>query len=121
MTLDNNDTQLDVLQNIEVGLKLIYERHPQCTDAMMLLALHKGRIAVKQRNGYGRGQNATPDNDVEQAVIAHIVEVGESRIGKINALTADDYDNCVAKISRSVDTHRAYGARGYYDFIKGYV
>ena len=121
MTWNKDDSNIDVLQNIESGLKAIYQKHVSVTDAMMMLALQKGRIAVKQQHGYGKGQNAGPDNEFESDVIKHIVAVAEFRIGKVNALTPDDYDKCVTKISRSVDTHRAYGVRGYYDFIKNYV
>jgi hypothetical protein len=36
-------------------------------------------------------------------------------------MTLDAYVKCLDKVARSVDTHRAYGIRGYYEFIKDYV
>ena len=50
-----------------------------------------------------------------------IVEIGMMRINKINALQLDDFVKLIDKIARSVDTHRQYGVRGYYEFIKSYV
>lgn len=115
------DQFLDVLQDIEIGLKRVYEANATCTDGMIVLALKKAAAAIKQKHGYGRGLNSAPDHQVESEVIACLLEIGTRRIGKIDQLTLDDFEKCIAKISRSVDTHRDYGIRGYYEFIRNYV
>lgn len=43
------------------------------------------------------------------------------RIGTGTAMSLDAFVKCLDKVARSVDTHRDYGIRGYYEFVKGYV
>jgi len=121
MTWDKNDKSMDVLQNIESELVQIYNRANELTDAMVLVALAKGRAAIKQKYGFGRGLNSCPDSKHEASIIDRIVEIGVERIGKVNSLSLQEYENCIVKISRSVDTHRMHGVRGYYDFVKRFV
>jgi len=121
MTWNKEDTNIDVLQNIEVGLKEAYEDNIEATDAMMMLALNVARVAVKQLFGYGKGQNGNPNGPFEAQVVNHIVEIAQMRIIKMKSITPDDFDKCISKVHRSVDTHRAYGPRGYYEFIQEYV
>jgi hypothetical protein len=119
--ISNVEKFLDVLQNIEAGLARIYGENDLMTDSVVMMALDKGKIAVKQQFGYAKSQNGTPSNQVEKLVIGIIVEIGLMRIGKINNLKLDDYISLIDKVNRSVDTHRQHGIRGYYDFIKNYV
>jgi len=121
MTWDKEDNNIDVLQNIEIGLKIAYEENASATDAMMMLALNKARVAVKQLFGYGRGQIGTPNGPFETKVVGHVLEIAQMRIVEMKSITPDEFDKCISKVSRSVDTHRAHGPRGYYDFIQEYV
>ena len=121
MTWDNEDDKIDVLQNIEIGLKMAYEENETATDAMMMLALNKARISVKQLFGYGKGQNGVPNGPFESKVVSHILEIAHMRIVEMKSITIDEFDKCISKVYRSVDTHRAYGPRGYYEFIQEYV
>ena len=117
----DTDQYRDVLQNIESSLVQIYGHNEAVSDSMIMTALGKGKIAIKQTFGYAKSQNASPSNNSENSVIQAIVAIGEMRIGKINGLTLDLYVNLIDKIARSVDTHRQHGVRGYYEFIKNYV
>ena len=121
MTWDNDSRYLDVLQNIEFSLKCVYESHGELTDLGTVLALNKGRAAIKQVCGYGRGLNSTPNNEMEEMIINSIVEIGKERIGKINDLTLTMFEKCIGQVSRSVERHSKQGIRGYYEFIKHYV
>lgn len=118
---DSEDRFLDVLQNIEASLKGCYERDEKITDSMVMPALNKSKIAIQQKFGFGKGRNAHPESPLEVQVNELIVEIGMMRINKINALQLDDFVKLIDKIARSVDTHRQYGVRGYYEFIKSYV
>jgi hypothetical protein len=88
---------------------------------MMIMALGIARVAVKQLFGYGRGQNGIPNGEFENRIVSHIVDIAKLRIVQLKSITPDDYDKCITKICRSVDTHRAYGPRGYYEFIRQYM
>jgi len=113
---------LDVLQNIEFGLKLVYEDHTHASDFYIMQGLEKSLIAMKQKKGYAKNQNSEPDNEIEEEVIAHIVEIQEMRVGKINDLTQEEYVRCVIEVAKSVKRHNAVGGRtGYYDFIKDFI
>jgi len=115
---DENDPNLHILQAIERGLVDIYETNPALTDASVVFALEVGKIAIKQIHGYAKSQNGTGE-PIHQGVIQHVVKVGKEHIGK--GLSLDDYVKCVDKVKRSVERHRSYGLRGYYDFIKKFL
>ncbi len=115
-----DDIHLDVCQNIEVGLKIEYERNPKLTDNMCIFGLDNAVIAVNHEFGFSRGQKIASHPDIE-GVIKHCVDVGLLRVGKINDLTLKEYLARLEKVKKSVKRHSAYGVRGYYDFIKNYV
>ena len=121
MTSDPNDKYLDLLHEIEAKLITVYDRDFSLSDSMTIFALNKGKAAVKQAHGYGRGLNATPDNETEKDIVTFIVTLGSNRIGKVDDLTLAIYENCINQIIRSIERHRQYGVRGYYEFIKNYV
>ena len=118
---DKNDECLDVLQNIESCLVVEYSKFPHLTDGMVLMALEKATVAINQKFGYGKGRSCNPDNEIEGNIISSIVDIGEMRIGKINDLKLDKYVKLIKQVSRSVDRHRNYGIRGYYEFVKNDV
>ena len=116
----NDDQQLDVCQNIEVGLKQQYELNPDLTDPLCVFALDAGKTAIKQRSGFSKNEKVT-DHPLAQGIIAWCVIVDEERIGKVNDLTLKEYLNCIDKIKRSVKRHSADGQRAYYEFIRRFL
>jgi hypothetical protein len=115
-----NDEHLDVLQNIEVGLKKLYEEHPDLTDQLCAYALDNAKIAVKKHFGFAKNEKVT-DHPLAQDIIAWCIAIGRERIGTVNDLTLAEYVTRIEKVKRSVIRHSAYGIRGYFEFIKDYV
>ena len=115
-----DDIHLDVCQNIEVGLKIEYERNLKFTDNLCIFGLENAAIAIKHEFGFAKGQKVNPNPDIE-GIIKHCVEVGLLRIGKMNDLTLKEYLARLEKVKRSVKRHSAYGIRGYYEFIKNFL
>jgi|SRR3990172_10016722 len=116
----NDDKHLDVCQNIEVGLKEQYELNPALTDAICIFALDNAKVAVKKQFGYAKNEKVT-GHPLAKGIIDWCLYVGVERVGKENNLTLTEYLARIEKIKRSVARHSAYGARGYYEFIKDYV
>ncbi len=119
--MSDHEKYLDVLQNIEFGLKQVYENNADASDSDIIISLPKAIISIKQKNGFAKNQDASPKNQTEKDVIDYISEIAEARIGKINNLTLKEYIKCINKVEKSVKRHNAYGRRGYYEFIKNYV
>lgn len=115
-----DDKHLDVLQNIEAGLKQEYERHPDLTDSLCVLALDNAKIAVKQQFGYARNESVT-HHPLAQGIIDWCVFIGKERIGKINDLTLAEYLKAIDKVKRSVVRHSTEGRRAYYEFIRRFI
>lgn len=118
--LEESDIHIDVLQNIEAGLKAEYERNPKLTDSKTIFALENAMIAVKQLFGFSRNEKVIIDEDT-RGIIEWCVSIGRERINKDNKLTLKEYLNRIDKIKRSVERHSNNGRRGYYEFIKVYV
>jgi hypothetical protein len=116
----NDDEHIDVCQNIEVGLRQQYEKHPELTDAQCLLALDNAKIAIKKEFGYAKNERVT-NMEQAQGIISWCVSIGLERIEKVNNLTLKEYIERIEKISKSVKRHSKYGTRGYFEFIKKYV
>ena len=118
----DNDPHLDVLQNIEAGLKFEYEKNENLTDNKTIFALDNAKIAVKQAFGFGFAKNEKVIiDDYSKGIIDWCITVGKERINLINNLTLKDYINRIDKVKRSVERHSEYGRRGYYEFIKDFV
>jgi len=116
----NDDTHLDVCQNIEAGLKAEYEFHPDLTDNLCIIGLENATIAIKQKFGYAKNERVS-NHPLLGGIIEWCVTVGMTRIGAVNGLTLKEYVARIDKIKKSVILHSAYGARGYYDFIKNFL
>ena len=114
------DKHLDVCQNIEAGLKHLYDVDPRLTDTMCVFALENAKIAVKQRFGFAANEHVTNRADL-RGVIDWCVQIGEERIGKVEDLTLKEYLALIEKIRRSVIFHSEDGRRGYYEFIKSFL
>jgi len=117
---EDNDPHLDVLQNIEAGVKVEYESNENLTDIKTVFALDNAKIAVKQAFGFAKNEKAIIDED-SKGIIDWCVTVGEQRINLVNNLTLKDYINRIDKVKRSVERHSKDGRRGYYEFIKDFV
>lgn len=114
-------TPTDVLQNIEFLLKTLYDERPDLQDFQTILAMKKARVAIKQHFGFGQGQSAKAENELEQRIIDLMLEIGLERIGKINNLPLATFEKCLDKVTKSIERHRSGGPRGYYEFIRQYV
>lgn len=116
------ENYLDVLQNIELGLKMIYEDHADASDFHIMQGLGKSIIAMKKKKVSAKNQNADPDNEIEKEVISHVAQIEDMRVGKMNNLTDEEYMRCINEIAKSVKRHNAVGGRtGYYGFIKRFI
>jgi hypothetical protein len=119
-TDSNEDPHIDVLQNIEVGLRSLYDRSPTLTDTQCMFALDSAKVAAKQAFGYAKNEPLKILLGTEP-IVDWCVAVGRERIDKINDLTLKEYLSCIDKIKRSVKRHSASGPRGYYEFIREFV
>ena len=119
MTSDVDD-HLDVCYDIEVQLKEQYEKCPELTDQLCAFGLDNAVIAVKQHHGFAKNENIS-SHPLIAGIVETCVELGDTRIGKINNLTLKEYVTRIAKIKRSVLRHSDEGPRAYYDFIKNYI
>lgn len=116
----NNDDHLNVCQDIEAGIKLVYDEDPAMTDAICMFALDQGKIGIKQRFGYAENERVTTTPEA-QALIAWFVMIGLKRINKVNDLTLKDYVARLEKIKKSVGHHTGVNRRSYYQVIRNYL
>ena len=116
----NDDTHLDVCQNIEFGLRTAYERSPSLTDTQCMFAIDSAKVAVKQAFGYAKNQPLKVLPGTE-GVVDWCVKVGRKRVGEQSDLTLKEYIARLEKIKRSVKRHSTAGPRGYYEFVRHYV
>jgi hypothetical protein len=116
----NDDKDLDICQNIEVGLKSQYEQHLELTDSLCIFALENAKIAIRKQFGYAKNEKVTT-HPLTKGIIDWCVAVGIARIGKDQGLTLPEYIARIEKLRRSVKLHSEYGTRGYYDFIRDFV
>ena len=117
----NDDKHLDVCQNIEAGLRVQYELHPELTDKKCIFALNSAKVAIKKEFGYAKNEEVIV-LDYTQGIIDWCVDTGLERIEKVNNLTLKEYIARIEKIRKSVELHSSLGGpREYYEFIKRYV
>ena len=121
MFVGEEKNNLDLLNIIEAGLVAAYRADLGLTDSRVVFALGKAKAAIKQRFGYGKGLNSEPDTPSEGLIIAGVVTAGMERIGTGERMPLDTYLRCIDQVARSVERHRAYGIRGYFEFITDYV
>ena len=115
-----SDPHLDVLQNIEFGLKIEYEKSNELTDKIVISALENSKIAVKKEFGYAKNEKLRIE-DCEKGIIDWCIKIGTERINKVNDLSLKEYTAALDKIKRSVSRHEDSTQRGYYNFIRNYV
>ena len=117
---NTDDIYLDICQQIEVGLKLEYERNAGLTDAKCSYALDKAKIAVKQRFGYGANESSRVDADL-QGIVDWCVAVAGERVNESTGPTLKEFLARIEKVNRSVRRHARDGARSYYAFIRAFL
>ncbi len=115
----NDDKHLDVCQNIELGLTREYERNPNLTDSLCILALENAKIAAKHQFGYAKNESFSSASEL-QGIIQWCVEIACERVGKVNDLTLKEFTACLDKVRRSVKSHSDAGRRGYFEFIRNF-
>ena len=116
----NDDEHLDVCMDIESGLKRQYENLPDLTDSLCIFALENAKIAVRKQFGFAKNERVVA-SELTAGVIEWCTGVGVARVGKVNNLSVAEYLARIEKIKRSVRRHSAFGARGYYEFIRSYL
>lgn len=116
----NDDSHLDVCNDIEIRLKAQYQKLPELTDQLCAFGLDNAVIAIKQHCGYAKNERVS-SHPLIAGIVETCVELGDIRIGKINDLTLKEYVLRIIKIKRSVLRHSDHGLRAYYDFIRNYV
>jgi hypothetical protein len=116
----NDDKYLDVCQNIEVGLKVEYERNGSLTDERCAYALGRAKVAVKQRFGYGANESSSVSADL-QGVVDWCVSVANDRVNEATGPTLKEFLARIDKVTRSVQRHAKDGSRSYYSFIKEFL
>ena len=92
-----DDEHLDVCQNIEAGLKQVYEHHADLTDAICLFALENAKIAIRKHCGFAKNASVT-DHPLAKNIVEWCAAIGVERIGKVNNLTLPE---CIARIEKS--------------------
>lgn len=90
------------------------------SDSICIFALDNAKIAIRKQCGFAKNEKVT-DHPLAKGIIDLCLAVGIERIGKINNLTLAEYITRIEKIKRSVIRHSAYGAKGYYEFIRDFV
>lgn len=116
----NDDPYLDVCQNIEVGLKHAYERNPELTDSLCILALENAKIAVKQHFGFAKNESVSKAAEF-QDVVNWCVTLAVERVERSDGIPLKEYIARIEKIRRSVQRHAGDGSRSYYRFIRPYL
>lgn len=116
----DENPHLDVCQNIEFVLKMVYESNPNLTDNLCMLGLDNAKIAIKQEFGFAKSQKVISLPEL-QPLINGCVEIGIGRIDKVNNLSLKEYVSQLERIRKSVKLHSSHGARGYYEFIKKFM
>ena len=114
------DEHIDVLQNIEIGLKLEYEKNAKLTDKITFHALENAKIAVKQAFGFSKNEKFLIDEN-SKGIIDWCVLIGKHRVNQLNNLTLKEYLKRIDKVKGSVERHSYFGTRGYYEFIKKFI
>lgn len=116
----NANLEMRLSQAIETALCAEYSATPELIDTLCILGLDNALIAIKQAFGFAKNEMILDHSDIK-GVIAHVVDIGLTNIGKEDGLTLKEYIVVVQKIKRSVIRHSSSGPRAYYDFVRNYV
>jgi len=122
---------LDVLQNIEFVIQLVYKDHSELTDYDVSFALESlvEFYTAKERDREPRNFNLS-ENPL--LIFENVKEVCELRLGKsslsdgsnftINPVSINEILNCLKKIKSSVKKWtKSNGRQGYLEFVKEYM
>jgi len=126
------DTQLDVLQNIEFAIASVYRERSDLLDYHVMRALD-GLIDVYRAESRGHTPKAFNLPEVESLIAQRVQEMCEFRLGRkeltdgnqaarAEMKTAAEIVSCLRKIRKSVDRWNNHGGKqGYLQFIDEYV
>jgi hypothetical protein len=119
-SMSDDDKYLDVLEEIETGLKKQYELNPTLTDVACAFALDQSKIAVKQKFGFAKNESCRVD-PVQQGIVDWCVDVAARLVDESNGPSVKEYLARVEKVARSVRRHSSDGERAYYLFIREFL
>ncbi len=123
------DKYLDVLQNIEFAIQLVFKEKPELTDYDVTFALEYliEYYTSKERGREPRNFNLS-ENSIQ--ISENVIQVCEYRMGHLKTdksdiedqpVTANEILNCLKKIKTSaVKWTKRSGRKGYLDFTKDF-
>lgn len=126
------DTQIDVLQNIEFAVVSVYRERSELLDYDVMRALD-ALIEVYRAESRGHTPKETQLPEPESLVFQRVKDMCEFRLGRkelrINGQTTpgeektvDDILACLRKIRKSVDRwNKRGGQQGYLKFVSQFV
>lgn len=130
------DRYLDVLQNIEAGIVMVYRRHPEMTDWQALSAVE---ALIRGYQAEARGRSFVPPSldPLAQEVYDVVRVMCEWRLGRgaefvdeeghtveiaPEPISLDEIVACLKRIRRSINRWtKERGRRGYLTFIEPYI
>ena len=125
------EEDLDVLQNLEMGVMQVWRAHPEMTDYAVLRAYE---AAFKLYREQWRGHTAKPPTltGLDAAVFEAVTEMCEFRLGRragpaedlagVAPVTLEKLVRCLRELAKSVQRHTTMGGRqGYLTFIEKFL
>lgn len=109
LQLGQEDAYLPLLLAIEKEIKGTYDSTPRMRDIDVLRAVQEAKRLLK------RGKTKTSN-------LAGAIVMSLQQVAKVNGYTLEESEICLSHVAASIRRHRRVdGARGYLDFISGYV
>ncbi len=130
------DRYLDVLQNIEAGIVMVYRRHPEMTDWQALSAVE---ALIRGYQAEARGRSFVPPSldPLAQEVYDVVRVMCEWRLGRgaefvdeeghtveiaPEPISLDEIVACLKRVRKSINRWtKEGGRRGYLTFIEPYI
>ena len=109
LPLGQEDEYLLLLLAIEKEIKGAYDSNPRMRDIDALRAVQEAKRLLKQ----GKAKTSN---------LAGSIVMSLQLVAKVNRYTPEEAEMCLSHVAASIRSHRRVdGARGYLDFIGGYV
>lgn len=126
------EEHLDVLQNIEMAINVVYKDHPELSDFHVDSALEAlGRTYQREKIG---GAPVLPKPGLPQEVYKAVKNICEWRLGRenivdeegqpmgIEPLTVDEIQACLKRLRKSIDLWTKHGgSQGYLKYISQFL
>ncbi len=120
---------MDVMQNIEAAVVMVYHQQPQLSDADVDRA-YAALVQTYRNEAVGRAK-VEPAGEAALAVYRSVASLCEWRLGREtdlgsdgpapDPLTVDVILQCLKRLRRSVEKWSSNGSRGYLDYISQFV